>query len=58
MNNTVLLQKLIEIERSIGATDNVTLRQLVYEPKIACLRSKRESRPGLSELEPRRDAPV
>ena len=43
MNNTVLLQKLIEIERSIGATDNVTLRQLVYEAEDCLLEIQKES---------------
>ena len=31
MNNTILLQKLIAIEKSIGMADNATIRQLVYE---------------------------
>ncbi|HEY1804668.1 MAG TPA: hypothetical protein VGG45_09310 [Terracidiphilus sp.] len=31
MNSTVLLRKLITIERLVGKTDNNTLRSLVYE---------------------------
>ena len=31
MNSTVLLRKLIAIERMVGKTDNNTLRELIYE---------------------------
>ena len=31
MNSTVLLRKLIAIERMVGKTDNNTLRELVYD---------------------------
>jgi len=43
MNNTVLLQKLIAIERSIGTVDNRTLRQLVYEAEDCLLEIQKES---------------
>ena len=43
MNNTVLLQKLIAIERSIGTADNGTLRQLVYEAEDCLLEIQKES---------------
>jgi hypothetical protein len=42
MNNTVLLQKLIAIERSIGTADNGTLRQLVYEAEDCLLEIQKE----------------
>ena len=42
MNNTVLLQKLLLIERSIGVTDNDTLRQLVYEAEDCLLQIQKE----------------
>lgn len=42
MNNTVLLQKLLVIERSIGATDNDTLRQLLYEAEDCLLQIQKE----------------
>jgi hypothetical protein len=42
MNNTVLLQKLIAIERSIGTADNGTLRQLVYEAEDCLLQIQKE----------------
>ncbi|HVN92762.1 MAG TPA: hypothetical protein VMT38_03650 [Terracidiphilus sp.] len=31
MNSTILLRKLIAIERMVGKTDNNTLRSLIYE---------------------------
>jgi hypothetical protein len=31
MNSTILLRKLIAIERMVGKTDNNTLRSLVYD---------------------------
>ncbi len=43
MNNTILLQKLIAIERSIGAADNGTLRQLVHEAEDCLLQIQKES---------------
>jgi hypothetical protein len=43
MNNTVLLQKLIAIERSIGTVDNRTLRQLIYEAEDCLLEIQKES---------------
>ncbi len=42
MNNTVLLQKLIAIERSIGMSDNATIRQLVFEAEDCLLEIQRE----------------
>jgi hypothetical protein len=42
MTNTVLLQKLIAIERSIGTADNGTLRQLVYEAEDCLLQIQKE----------------
>jgi hypothetical protein len=42
MNNTILLQKLIAIEKSIGAADNGTLRQLVYEAEDCLLQLQKE----------------
>jgi len=31
MNSTILLRKLIAIERMVGKTDNTTLRSLIYD---------------------------
>ncbi len=42
MNHTLLLQKLIAIERAIGATSNNTLRDLVYEAEGYLLQMQRE----------------
>jgi hypothetical protein len=42
MNHTILLQKLIAIEKSIGATDNTTLRQLVHEAEDYLLQLQKE----------------
>jgi len=42
MNHTVLLQKLIAIERSIGTADNGTLRELVYEAEDCLLKIQKE----------------
>jgi hypothetical protein len=42
MNSTVLLQKLIAIERSIGTADNATLRQLVFEAEDCLLQIQKE----------------
>ncbi|MFZ0783708.1 MAG: hypothetical protein WAM86_21375 [Candidatus Sulfotelmatobacter sp.] len=42
MNHTILLQKLIAIEKSIGAADNRTLRQLVHEAEDCLLQLQKE----------------
>jgi hypothetical protein len=42
MNSTILLQKLIAIEKSIGMADNGTIRQLVYEAEDCLLEIQRE----------------
>lgn len=42
MNITVLLQKLIAIERSIGTADNSTLRRLVHEAEDCLLQIQKE----------------
>jgi hypothetical protein len=42
MNSTILLQKLIAIERSIGMADNGTIRQLVYEAEDYLLQIQRD----------------
>jgi hypothetical protein len=41
-NHTLLLQKLIAIERAIGVTNNNTLRDLVYEAQGDLLEMQRE----------------
>lgn len=42
MNNTVLLQKLIAIERSIEIADKAMLRQLVHEAEDYLLQIQKE----------------
>ena len=42
MNQTVLLQKLIAIERAIGMASNNTLRDLVYDAEGYLLQMQRE----------------
>jgi hypothetical protein len=42
MNSTILLQKLIAIERSIGMADNGTIRQLVYDAEDYLLQIQRD----------------
>jgi hypothetical protein len=42
MNNTILLQKLIAIEKSIGMADNATIRQLVYEAEDYLLQLQKD----------------
>jgi len=42
MNNTILLQKLIAIEKSIGMADNRTIRQLVYEAEDYLLQLQKD----------------
>jgi len=42
MNNTILLQKLIAIEKSIGMADNGTIRQLVYEAEDYLLQLQKD----------------
>ena len=59
MNNTVLLQKLIVIERSIGVTDNSTLRGLVYEAEDCLLEIQKErAQSFILDSQPRRHAPL
>lgn len=43
MNSTVLLQKLIVIERSIGTVDHATLRMLVQEAMECVLQMQNDS---------------
>ncbi len=54
MNHTLLLQKLIAIERAIGVADNNTLRDLVYEAESYLLLMQREAVDKLS-VEPERE---
>ncbi len=42
MNHTLLLQKLIAIERAIGVASNNTVRDLVYEAEGYLLQMQRE----------------
>jgi hypothetical protein len=42
MNHTLLLKKLIAIERAIGVANNNTLRYLVYEAESYLLQMQRE----------------
>jgi len=42
MNNTILLQNLIAIEKSIGMADNGTIRQLVYEAEDYLLQLQKD----------------
>jgi hypothetical protein len=42
MNLTVLLQKLITIERSIGSADNALVRSLVYDAQDFLLQMQKE----------------
>ena len=39
---TVLLRKLLTIERAIGAADNATLRELVHEAEECLLQMQKE----------------
>lgn len=48
MNHTILLQKLIAIERAIGMASNNTLRNLVYEAEGYLLQMQREEIEALS----------
>jgi hypothetical protein len=42
MNLSILLQKLIAIERSIGSTDNALIRSLVYDAQDCVLQMQKE----------------
>jgi len=42
MNHTLLLQKLIAIERAIGVASNNTLRNLIYEAESYLLQIQRD----------------
>jgi len=42
MNNTILLRKLIAIERMIGRADNNTLRGLIYEAEECVIQMQSE----------------
>lgn len=42
MNPTILLQKLIAIERAIGVASNNTLRDLVYDAESYLLQMQKE----------------
>jgi hypothetical protein len=43
LNHTLLLQKLIAIERAIGVADNNTVRNMVYESQSHLLQIQREA---------------
>jgi hypothetical protein len=43
MNHTVLLQKLIAIERAIGVANNSTVRNMVHESQSHLLQMQREA---------------
>ncbi len=43
MNHTLLLQKLIAIERAIGVASNNTIRNMVYESQSHLLKMQREA---------------
>jgi hypothetical protein len=43
INHTLLLQKLIAIERAIGVADNNTVRNMVYESQSHLLQIQREA---------------
>jgi len=60
VNSTILMKKLIVLERSIGTASNTRLRDLVYEAQDCLLEMQRENaenffaeawRVGMSELE-------
>ncbi len=55
MNHTLLLQKLIAIERAIGVASNNTLRDLVYEAEGHILQMQREEVEALA-ARPEREA--
>lgn len=56
MNYTILLRKLIAIERSIGAANNSTIRDLVQDAETCVLEMQKErvetflTRPGHNDL--------
>ncbi len=56
MNHTILLRKLIAIERSIGAVNNSTIRDLLQDAETYVLEMQKESvetlltRPGHDDL--------
>jgi hypothetical protein len=43
MNHTLLLQKLIAIERAIGVANDNTVRNMVYESQSHLLKMQREA---------------
>ena len=57
MNQTVLLQKLIAIERAIGVTSNNTLRDLVYDAEGYLLQMQREEVEALAAQPERETRP-
>ena len=58
MNNTILLQKLIAIEKSIGMADNGTIRSSSTRPKITCFSYKRTAHKASSWTPGARTCPV
>jgi hypothetical protein len=54
MNHTLLLQKLIAIERAIGVANNNNLRNMVYEAEGYLLEMQREEVEGL-RVQPERE---
>ena len=54
MNQTILLQKLIAIERAIGVASNNTVRDLVYEAEGYLLQMQKEEVEALA-ARPERD---
>ncbi len=55
MNQTILLQKLIAIERAIGVASNNTLRDLIYDAEGYILQMQREEVEALA-ARPEREA--
>lgn len=51
MNQTILLQKLIAIERAIGVASNNTLRDLVYQAESHLLQMQRDEAQALPMLQ-------
>lgn len=47
INHTILLQKLIAIERAIGTASNKTIRDMVYDAENHLLQMQREEVQGL-----------
>ena len=47
MNHTILLRKLIAIERAIGVANNNTIRNMVYEAESYLLQLQRDYRETL-----------